>query len=91
MPLGLDGISAQFAADGTHSNQAFTRKLANAKCSVFERAAMCGVRAYPCTAALIAEVINQRLNDYVPLRQHAITADANRCGKILQLSVLVDE
>jgi hypothetical protein len=60
MPLGLDGMSAQFAADGPHSNQAFTRKLANAKCSVFERAAMCGERAYPCTAALIAEVLSQK-------------------------------
>jgi len=53
-------MSAQLARDSTHSKKGVHFSAASAKCSVFDKAAISGERAYPCTAADMAEVLSQK-------------------------------
>ena len=54
-------MSAQLARDGTHSKKGVHFSAASATCSVFDKAAISGERAYPCTAADMAEVLSDYL------------------------------
>jgi len=53
-------MSTQFARDNTHSKKGLHFSAASAKCNMFDKAAISGERAYPCTAADMAEVLLQK-------------------------------